>query len=647
MVTRALFTKNKFELSARGNKKVVLFSLLSLLLSYSLYSQHFNPVWGDQNPLTWMNVIVTNASIEGVNVASGDEIAVFDVNGSNEEICVGATILSSDTGPFFINAGMDQGNGGFTTGHSILFKIWDASEAVEMQLVNAVFDLTPPLVDVYTPNGVASASISGFLYYTWTGANDADWNTSDNWNTNLVPDQVSDVIIPASGISSYPVLSSSSTGDCKNIILEATSTNQASILGNQYLDVSGIAKVQSFISADQWHIVSPPVENTNVGFYSLGEDPKVYLTKYEEEAETYVYLTDPSSTLNEMQGYMLWVCDSDHTYEYTGNMNYGTFGFTDNLSRNNSGSGNEGWNLVGNPYPSSIDWEASSGWIKSANLGNAIYLYNNGVWEYYLDDSPSGHSTNGTRYIAPGQGFFVRVLSGLTGTLIMDDNVRVNNETQFFKSSEKVNSYVKLSVTGDSNKDETIVRFIESATDDFDGQFDVFKKFSTIEEYCQVFTKSDVQYYINSMVTIDQVPIGFYAGINGEYTLALEEIENIGNIWLEDLHTGSYFDLTKDDYRFNYNTIDEPDRFILHFTPVSIQEDLPENVNIYTFNKKIYLRSSEQIKGMLTVHNLLGQKVVTDDIESETAMIALDKDGFYLVSLITEYRVVAKKVFAK
>ena len=31
-------------------------------------------------------------------------------------------------------------------------------------------------------------------------------------------------------------------------------------------------------------------------------------------------------------------------------------------------------NLVGNPYPSAIDWDASSGWTKT-NIDNAIYFF--------------------------------------------------------------------------------------------------------------------------------------------------------------------------------------------------------------------------------------------------------------------------------
>ena len=522
--------------------------------------------------------------------------------------------------------------------------MWDTSESVEITLINWVFDLTPPMVDVYTPNGLASAALEGFLYHTWTGSDSNNWNTTGNWNTGMIPSGNTDVLIPADGIVDYPTLTASSTGACNNLLLESTATGNASILGNQYLAINGTATVQSYITEDQWHIVSQPVSGLQVGFYSLGGNPKVYLTEYDENSETYNYLTDPSTLLNNMQGYMLWVCDADNTYDYTGTLNSGSFGSTDNLTRNSSGSGDEGWNMVGNPYPSSIDWNSGSGWTKSANLGSAIYLYNNGIWEYYLDDSPSGHSTNGTRYIAPGQGFFVRVLSGTTGTLIMDDDVRVNHATEFFKTRELI-PYVKLAASGNNCNDETIIRFKESATNEFDGEYDVFKKFTSNENYPQIYSNSGEKYYINTVSSIDLVPVSFFAGVDGDYTISIDEFDNIGNIWLEDLITGDYIDLTVKQHTFSYSIDDDPDRFILHFTPVSINEESPGSINIYSFNNKVFIRSSELLSGTVHVYNIAGQEIEAERLEGFDMNIPIDGEGYFLVSVITNNSTTTQKVF--
>jgi hypothetical protein len=418
----------------------------------------------------------------------------------------------------------------------------------------------------------------------------------------------------------------------------------ATILGNEYLTINGTANIQSHITADKWHIVSKPVEDLNVGFYSLGGDPVVYLSDYNEASESYDYLTDPNISLNTMQGYFLWVCDTDHTYSYSGNMNSGTYGEADNLTRNNSGSGNEGWNLVGNPYPSAIDWNAASGWTKSANVGSAIYLFNQGVWEYYLDDSPSGHSENGSRYVAPGQGFFVRLLSGSSGTLMMNDEVRVNEQPGFLKSDE-VDAYLKLSVSGNDLHDQTIIRFIDKSSNGFDGEYDVFKKFNNNEAYPHIYTETDEKYYINSIPFADEITVSFIAGINGEFQLSMPEIENIGDVWLEDLLTGATIDIMSSNYSFNYYTTDVPGRFVIHFKPVSIDQFTDNSIQTYARENKIYIRSEKHMNSKIIIHNTLGQKVHQSTLDGITGVIQINKKGYYIISIEKNGRYIHKKVF--
>ena len=42
----------------------------------------------------------------------------------------------------------------------------------------------------------------------------------------------------------------------------------------------------------------------------------------------------------------------------------------------------KGFNLVGNPYPSAIDWDAASGWTKT-NIDNAVYYFKASATDQY------------------------------------------------------------------------------------------------------------------------------------------------------------------------------------------------------------------------------------------------------------------------
>ncbi len=81
------------------------------------------------------------------------------------------------------------------------------------------------------------------------------------------------------------------------------------------------------------------------------------------------------------------------------------------LSYNNKAEANDGFNLAGNPYASSVDWELSGG------SGSAIALTNINPTIYMLDPVTKNYGTytkggiytgSATRYIASGQGFFVK-----------------------------------------------------------------------------------------------------------------------------------------------------------------------------------------------------------------------------------------------
>lgn len=82
-----------------------------------------------------------------------------------------------------------------------------------------------------------------------------------------------------------------------------------------------------------------------------------------------------------------------------------------------------GFNLVANPYPFSIDWNALSGWSKS-NMQDAIWIWdsnaNNGNGDYLEHISGVGDPIN---IIAPHQAFWIRT-ENTNPVLVADESVR-------------------------------------------------------------------------------------------------------------------------------------------------------------------------------------------------------------------------------
>lgn len=145
-----------------------------------------------------------------------------------------------------------------------------------------------------------------------------------------------------------------------------------------------------------------------------------------------------------------------------------------------SGDTNDnGWNLVGNPYPSTIDWN-SSAWTKT-NIGTAIYIddFNtaNPVFAAYVYDPNTGigaGTNGGSRYIAMGQGFWVK--ADANPILTATESVKTAGQSTKFFRSAVVPDMLRVALTSsDQLRDETVVYFSNSTTTEFDQQSDALK----------------------------------------------------------------------------------------------------------------------------------------------------------------------------
>lgn len=72
----------------------------------------------------------------------------------------------------------------------------------------------------------------------WTGIANTDWNLASNWATGSVPTAVSDVIIPTSGITNWPLISTANAS-CQDITLQSGAQLTMSGTAAYSLSVSG------------------------------------------------------------------------------------------------------------------------------------------------------------------------------------------------------------------------------------------------------------------------------------------------------------------------------------------------------------------------------------------------------------------------
>ena len=471
---------------------------------------------------------------------------------------------------------------------------------------------------------------------TWTGAVDNSWNNAANWD-NGVPNAYTDATIPA-GLTNYPTISAAA--ECNSVTLGANASGYATLLDGGNLTVHGSANIESYLSGNVWHFVGSPV--TGATAYDVFHMPatgyNVYLQSFDETTNKYTDVVN--ATLKPMEGYAAWVDGGSSTFTYSGSLNTGAFGSTNNMTRTIPGD-NGGNNLIANPYPSGLNWDIVK--TTNANMMDAYYVENNGAWATYV--AGVGLGTNGV--IAPGQGFFAFVSDdgSSNGTVIMDNTARVHSGAPFLKDA--VANLVRLKAQGNNKSDETVVRFLDEATPLFDEQFDAFKLSAFDEDIPQIYSICNKDLAINTLPQTDQVQLGFTANVDGEYTISATEINDLSEVWLEDSFNNEFTNLLTNSYTFNYSIGENAERFILHFGALAVTENMDQLISIYSAKHIVHIDLPAQSEAQMQIYNSLGQEILTSSLKAMKNSITLDKAGIYIVKINIDNQQVSEKILIK
>ncbi|MGD0342634.1 MAG: T9SS type A sorting domain-containing protein, partial [Bacteroidales bacterium] len=344
------------------------------------------------------------------------------------------------------------------------------------------------------------------------------------------PGSSTNVVIPT-GAAMYPVGSSYTIGSGYGMVLEpgaqltmTSLTNygdlklrsDASNISSLITNSSGVsAIIELYLTGGEagtknykWHYISIPVSTLPVSIFN---GTTLDIVGYAE----------PRVTTDLLQGWVAWDGyvysggGQDDTYKFTDlvpgkgydywdNATPGTtFSFTGQLNSSAlspitlSYGGYptlSGWNLLGNPFPSGIDWDVVTASGYPANTGKAVYFTKDNVQYTYA--AGTGIPENATSHIPPMQGFFIRTY-GTGNTFTVPTTAREHNSTARYKGAKTIIPLVRLKLTEDSISDETIVRFDESAKPDLDYDFDATKSFYSLESPGIWSITGGVKYAIN------------------------------------------------------------------------------------------------------------------------------------------------------
>jgi hypothetical protein len=433
---------------------------------------------------------------------------------------------------------------------------------------------------------------------------------------------------------------------------------------------TGSGLVERYITQNQWHTFCIPVTTITTLPFN-----KLYMKWYDEPNHKYRYVINPplDSALNTpLLGYFMWsnsAVTGNATVQMSGILNTAPSSptplpITSNLTRSAYPGGSEydydGWNFVGNPFPSATDIE-DWGWTFT-NLDPVIYYYDGLQYKPYNRLTRAG---NGSRYTPPMQGFFVHVdatnPTNTSGTISVNNSARYHNIIPFYKEIPDYSDLLILNAYGNGISDESWVNFNESATLNFDSQFDAYKLYG-VEAAPQLYsiipgTKAAIN--VLPWTGINQlVSLGFSCGLSGSYSITANNLSSFKEgvkVYLEDKLTGGPLqDLTTEPtYEFNYSAGEDPGRFILHFTNnyFGVQQVTGNNLQIYSFEDYMYVKNNAGgiTYGEVSVYDLMGRLI----FQSELQNIAVNKyrmnvvEGYYLVKVVTATDTYNQKIYLK
>lgn len=635
-------------------------------------------------PSTTMNVAGTWTN-NGTFTSNGGTV-VFNgtssIAGSSATNFGGVTVSGTLTSPSSLNVARDfTNNGTFNAGSGTLVLNGTSTQSIRGTTTTTFNNITvtntagPPAVRIES-----NQNLLGVLTLSANSQFDADGNSNS---------------------SVFTLLSNSDNTTADASI--ATLPTGASVIGN--VTVQRFMSIEGANSNRIYRYISSPVQSVPVsqiqssipvtgGFSGAsscsGCSSSQSMFAYNEALtngnllEGYINFPSASNTetLTTGRGYALFVRGNIAPVSSAGNARWSVSGPI------NSGTVNfnaftsftvDGWNLVGNPYPSTIDWDAV-GWTRT-NVNNALYFLDNGLSTPVYATYISGASVNGgTRYIPTGQAFFVRSSAGGVNFQATESVKAAGIQTTFFRQ-ESVQNELRLALSRPGVRDEAVIRLKDGSTENFDSSYDAvkFKNGTSTNPVISLssLSKENTDLAINSMGTSfcdgntrsRVIPLIIDGTVPGPHSLSFSQMDTFGEditFVLRDLLTKDSVILSSSNATYQFDITTNPkstgsNRFVLacncNGRITAINEPIAADVRVFpnptqsTVQVEIPGVQNEDVK--VSMYNNLGSWLgdfeMTDEVNSLKGSFDLSSqaNGLYLVRVTIGEKMFTKKVIRK
>lgn len=439
---------------------------------------------------------------------------------------------------------------------------------------------------------------------------------------------------------------------------------------------------------------SSPVNGQNLKTFSPGTLNTRFFT-YDESDDMFDVI-DPLTNdfADNGKGYSIRASNNytgtTNTYVFTGKFEGTPNNGEKTIAVTKTTNGN---NLIGNPYPSNIDFRdlvTDNPAVFNGGAEAVAYFWTNlnpnpamqgtgypgtGYFNNYatlnmsggvpatlvVDPDDSSQNSNGetpTYYIKPGQGFIIKVAA--SGDLTFRNNMRkVGDGSVFFNNNKRAEEQTDrfwISLQSPMGAVTTqLIAYLPNATNGFDGQgYDA--KIGTLGAdafYSKIENDKFAIQGRGSFAITDQVDLGTSHYEAGIHSIALGKKEGVfangQHIYLKDKHTNTITDLSAGDYVFNAVAGNTEGRFeIVYENDLVLGTDnqVRKNLIIYRNGDEFIIKSNDDKITEVELYDSVGRLLITVKPNATEARINVShlSNAFYVLKIDQNGKVSSKKV---
>ena len=430
------------------------------------------------------------------------------------------------------------------------------------------------------------------------------------------------------------------TSGTDSLSVRSNITHDGSLITTGIVTDNGNYKVERYLDVNKtWQLVSSPMDAEVSGTY-YGH----FLNWYDYKNGDFIHITPPTRPFGTAEGLiakrdgkLAGSAPNPVIYDLS-KPNTGDI----SIAVKNNGAGNtyfeftSEFNLVGNPYPSDLDWDEVYNTNRS-NISPTYYYYIDGGkstnsplkhgWEAYSkgDNTPD-------RYINNGQAF--GVVCTTPGNITLNNSQRTHEVGSGFNKKEETKKYLEVITKTSEYIDIAKIKFNEEATSDFDYHLDAFKLNSFVGSPNVSFISSDnKKMYICEMPEARDIDLGFNMSKDDEVTFSLNNTDDFTEIILEDKVDSIFTDLKIKPYTFKHLENDKKiGRFTLHFVHGTI-EYTSTKLKVYYYSNIIHLNHKILTNATVRIYSMFGQEVYKNQysVLNDVEINANFSKGIYIV----------------